>query len=144
MREAVAYSAREGIAEIVLDDGKVNAMSAPFFDGLNAALDRAEGGDCSAVVVVGRPGYFSAGLNVKVLPTLQPDEITRTLVPSGRTLRRGGPFPRPTVAAVTGHGVAGGALLAFACDRRFVADGAFRIQVNETAVRFRAVRLGAR
>jgi enoyl-CoA hydratase len=134
MTEAVAYSEREGIAQIVLDDGKVNAMSQAFFDRLNAALDRAERGDGSALVVVGRPGHFSAGLNIKLLPTLPRDEVTRTLVTFGRTLLRVWTFPRPTVAAVTGHAVAGGALLAFACDRRFVADGAFRIQMNETLI----------
>jgi enoyl-CoA hydratase len=134
MSDAVAYSERDGIAEIVLDDGKVNAMSMAFFDGLNAALDRAEQSDASAVVVAGRSGYFSAGLNIKLLPTLPPAEVNRTLVVFGRTLLRVWTFPRPTVAAVTGHAVAGGALLAFACDRRFVADGPFRIQMNETVI----------
>ena len=134
MSEAVAYTRREGIAEIVLDDGKVNAMSSAFFAGLNAALDRAAGDDSGAVVVAGRGGYLSAGLNIKLLPTLPPDELTRTLVTFGRTLLRLWTFPLPTVAAVTGHAVAGGAVLAFACDRRFVADGPFRIQMNETAI----------
>jgi enoyl-CoA hydratase len=134
MSEAMAYASRDGVAEIVLDDGKVNAMSAAFFAGLNAALDRAEADDCGALVVVGRPGYLSAGLNVKLLPTLPPDELQRTLVTFGRTLLRLWTFPLPTVAAVTGHAVAGGALLAFACDRRFVADGPYRIQMNETAI----------
>src|SRR5262245_55682440 len=85
MSEGVAYSERDGIAEIALDDGKVNAMSMTFFDGLNAALDRAEEGDARAVVVSGRAGYFSAGLNIKLLPTLPPDEMSRTLVTFGRT-----------------------------------------------------------
>src|SRR5262245_1561694 len=134
MSEGVAYSERDGIAQIALDDGKVNAMSMAFFDGLNAALDRAEQGDASAVVVSGRPGYFSAGLNIKLLPTLPPDEVNGTLVTFGRTLLRLWTFPRPTIAAVTGHAVAGGALLAFACDRRFVADGPFRIQMNEVVI----------
>ncbi len=134
MSETVAYSQREGIAEIVLDDGKVNAMSAAFFAGLNAALDRAERDDSRALVVVGRAGYLSAGLNIKLLPTLPPDDLQRTLVTFGRTLLRVWTLPLPSVAAVTGHAVAGGALLAFACDRRFVADGPFRIQMNETAI----------
>jgi enoyl-CoA hydratase len=134
MGQAIAYAQRSGIAEIVLDDGKVNAMSSPFFDELNAALDRAAADDSGAVVVAGRPGYFSAGLNIKLLPTLPRDELTRTLVLFGRTMLRVWTFPLPIVAAVTGHAVAGGAVLAFACDRRFVADGQFRVQLNETAI----------
>ena len=134
MSDAIVYAQREGIAEIVLDDGKVNAMSPAFFDGLNAALDRAEGDGSGAVLLAGRPGYLSAGLNIKLLPTLPPEELRRTLVTFGRTLLRVWTFPLPTVAAITGHAVAGGALLAFACDRRFIADGEFRIQMNETVI----------
>ena len=134
MSEAVAYAQRDGIAEVVLDDGKVNAMSAALFDRLNAALDRAIADGSGALVIAGRSGYFSAGLNIKLLPTLPAEELTRTLVSFGRTLLRVWTFPLPTVAAVTGHAVAGGAMLAFACDRRFVADGPFRIQLNETAI----------
>jgi enoyl-CoA hydratase len=134
MSDAVVYGQREGIAEIVLDDGKVNAMTQAFFDALNGALDRAQRDDSRALVVAGRPGYLSAGLHVKLLPTLPPDELRRTLLTFGRTLLRLWTYPLPTVAAVTGHAVAGGALLAFACDRRIVADGAFRIQMNESAI----------
>ena len=43
-------------------------------------------------------------------------------------------FPIPTIAAVTGHAIAGGAMLTFACDRRFSVDGPYRIQMNETAI----------
>lgn len=134
MSQAITYTRREGMAEIVLDDGKVNAMAAAFFLELNAALDRVEGDDNRALVVVGRPGCLSAGLNVKLLPTLPPDDLVRTLLAFGRTLLRVWTLPLPTVAAVTGHAIAGGALLAFACDRRFIADGPFRIHMNETAI----------
>ena len=71
---SVTYGeAREGVATITLDDGKVNAMAAPFFDALNAALDRAEAERPAAVVLAGRPGYFSAGLNLKLLPNQSRD-----------------------------------------------------------------------
>src|SRR4029450_73885 len=86
MSEGVAYSERDGIAEIALDDGKGNARSMAFFDGLNAALDRAEQGDARAVVVSGRPGYFSAGLNIKLLPTLPPAAVSSTPVALEPTL----------------------------------------------------------
>src|SRR5262245_26162647 len=103
MSQAITYTRREGIAEIVLDDGKGNAMAAAFFLELNAALDRVAGDDNRALVVVGRPGYLSAGLNIKLLPTLPPDDFQRTLLTFGRTLLRVWTFPLPTVAAVTGH-----------------------------------------
>jgi enoyl-CoA hydratase len=43
-------------------------------------------------------------------------------------------FPVPTVAAVSGHAIAGGAVLAFACDLRVMAGGPFRLQLNEVAI----------
>jgi enoyl-CoA hydratase len=130
----VEYVTDEAVAEIRIDDGKVNAMSPAFFDEMNAALDRAEAEKPRGVVLAGRAGYFSAGLNVKLLPTLEPDELTRTLRSFGHTLLRVWSFPIPTVAAVTGHAVAGGLFLSFACDLRVVARGAFRLHANEHAI----------
>ena len=51
MSDAIRYTQADGIAEVVLDDGKVNAMDAAFFDGLNAALDRAERDVARALVL---------------------------------------------------------------------------------------------
>src|SRR5262249_6939422 len=69
-----------------------------------------------------------------VLPTLPPDDFPQTMLDFGRTMLRVFTFPVPTIAAVTGHAIAGGAMLMFACDLRWVADGAFRIHLNESAI----------
>src|SRR5438046_10454303 len=109
-------------------------MALAFFEGLNAALDRAERERPGALGSAGRAGVFSAGLDLKVLPTLAPDALERTMVAFGRTMLRVFTFPIPTVAAVTGHAIAGGAMLAFACDLRFMAEGPFRLHLNEVAI----------
>jgi enoyl-CoA hydratase len=134
MSENVTCVLRDGVAEIALDDGKVNAMTLGFFQALGRALDRAEQEGARTVLLHGRPGYFSAGLNIKLLPGLPPADLQRTLVAFGRTLLRVWTLPLPTVAATTGHAVAGGALLAFACDLRFMASGPYRLQMNETSI----------
>ena len=134
MADTIRYQVSDNVAQITLDDGKVNAMALAFFEGLNAALDRAERERPGAVVIAGRAGVFSAGLNLKVLPTLPPDELRRTMVAFGRSMLRVFTFPIPTVAAVTGHAIAGGAMLAFACDLRFMAEGPFRLHLNEVAI----------
>ena len=134
MTETIAYAVDGNVARITLDDGKVNAMSLPFFEALGAALDRAEREKPGAVVITGRPGYFSAGLDLKLMPTLAPDALQRMLVAFGRTMLRVFTFPIPTVAAVSGHAIAGGAMLAFACDLRYAADGAHRLHLNEVAI----------
>jgi enoyl-CoA hydratase len=130
----VTYEPHDTLAVVRMDDGKVNAMAMPFFDGLNAALDRAERDKPGAVVITGRAGAFSAGLNLKVLPTLPPDELKATLTTFGRTLLRVFTFPIPTVAAVSGHAIAGGAFLMMACDLRYVAEGAWKTHANEVAI----------
>src|SRR5262245_20360037 len=130
----VTYEPRDNVAIIRLDDGKVNAMAQAFFDELNASLDRAEREKPGAVVITGRQGYYSAGLNVKVLPTLNPETLATTLTTFGRTLLRVFTFPLPTMAAVTGHAIAGGAMLMFACDLRYVAAGPFKLHMNEVVI----------
>jgi enoyl-CoA hydratase len=131
---SVRYEVQDGIATITLDDGKVNAMAPAFFDALNAALDRAERETPTAVVIAGREGYFSAGLNLKLLPTLAPDEFGRAMVAFGEIMLRIYTFPIPCFAAITGHAIAGGAFLALACDERYVADGPYKLHINEIAI----------
>ncbi|MDP3939663.1 MAG: crotonase/enoyl-CoA hydratase family protein [Deltaproteobacteria bacterium] len=134
MPETFSYALQDGLAEITMDDGKVNAMSDPFFDGLNSVLDQAEKDAARAVIIKGRPGLFSAGLNLKVLPTLDQQALAATMTSFGRTMLRVYGFPIPTVAAVSGHAIAGGAMLMHACDLRVMAEGPYRIQLNETAI----------
>ncbi len=134
MSESIRCEFHDRVARITLDDGKVNAMALPFFEGLNAALDQVERERPGAAVIAGRPGVFSAGLNLKVLPALPPDEFKRTMLAFGRTMLRVFTFPVPTVAAISGHAIAGGAMLAFGCDLRVMAEGPFRLHLNEVAI----------
>lgn len=128
------YAIDDRVAIVTLDDGKVNAMSLPFFQELTAVLARAEQDDAGALVIAGRPGAFSAGLNLKLLPTLAPEPLKATLVEFGHTMLRVFTSPVPLIAAVTGHAIAGGAFLALACDARVMADGPYRLHINEIAI----------
>ena len=40
-------------------------------------------------------------------------------------------FPKPTIAALTGHAIAGGCILALCCDYRFIAEGRKLMGLNE-------------
>ncbi len=134
MSDRIHYQAEDGLARIVLDDGKANAMDRGFFEALESVLDQAEKDAVEAVVLSGRPGFFSAGLNVKVLPTLEPTALNDVIRRFARALLRVFTFPRPTVAACTGHAIAGGAGLACACDLRFFVEGDYRLQFNEVVI----------
>jgi enoyl-CoA hydratase len=123
-----------GVVTLTMDDGKVNAFDQDFFAALDGALD--ECADAAAVVLAGRPGMFSAGLNIKVLASLDTDGLVDLLVGFGRTMLRVWTEPRPMVAAATGHAIAGGTILAMACDHAVAADGDFRWGLTETTIGF--------
>ena len=123
---------REGpIAILSMDDGKANALTMPEFEGLSRALGEIAASDASAMVLTGRPGYFTAGLNLKVLPTLSTGELEALITRFGEVVLDLMVFPKPVVAAVTGHALGAGGIFAFASDVRLFADGPFKFGLNE-------------
>src|SRR5437867_13420109 len=104
MADTIRYGVSDDVAQITLDDGKVNAMALAFFEGLNTALDRAERERPRALVIAGRAGVFSAGLNLKVLPTLPPHALKPTMITFRRSMRRVLSFPITTVAGASEPG----------------------------------------
>ena len=130
----ISYSIENGIARITMDDGKANSMNWEFFEAMHKCLDQAEGDCAKALVITGRKGFFSGGLDLKLRPTLPKSELAVFSRTFARTMLRIFAFPIPTIAALSGHAVAGGAVLTFACDLRFAVNGNYRIQMNETAI----------
>jgi enoyl-CoA hydratase len=95
--DAVTYELDGDVAVITFDDGKANALSHAAIDALNAALDRAAG-ESKAVVLVGRPGRFSAGFDLSVMNGGV--DAVRALVGAGAELSvRMYMFERPVVVA---------------------------------------------
>jgi enoyl-CoA hydratase len=127
------YEIKGRIARITLDDGKMNVMNWDFFHELNEALDSAIADDAGAIIFTGRPGVFSAGLDLKLLPTQSFPEQIKFQKTFAATMLRLYQFPIPTIAAYAGHSIAGGAILSYACDRFMMGDGPYRIQINEVA-----------
>ena len=122
----------DGLAVLTMDDGKVNAMNPDFLTALEAALDETR--DADAVVLRGRAGTFSAGLDLRLMEVLDEEGTIDLLCRFGRAMLRLWEEPRPVVAAVTGHAVAGGTILAMTCDHAVAAGGDFRWGLTETSV----------
>jgi enoyl-CoA hydratase len=121
-----------GVATIRLDDGKANALSPRLLADLDGALDRAEA-DAKAVLLIGRPGRFSAGFDLKSMQ--EGPEAARDLVRRGAELAlRIYEFPVPVVMACTGHALAMGAILLMAGDVRVGTEGDFKIGLNEVSI----------
>ena len=128
----VSMSMRGPVALLTVDDGKVNALDDTITGSLLSALGTAEK-QADAVVLAGRPGVFSAGLDVAILQ--QESEVMSDLFHQTTDLvLRLAEFPRPVVAACTGHALAVGALLLLCCDVRVGAAGDYRIGFTELSL----------
>lgn len=130
----VKRSERDGIATLRLDDGKLNVLTTERFEKIDAAFD-----DCAedaAIVLTGRDGCFTAGLDTKTLEELDADGLRELISTFGRTWMRIWLEPRPVVAAVTGHAIAAGTMLAMACDHAVAAQGDFKWGLTETRIGF--------
>jgi enoyl-CoA hydratase len=127
------YELVDGIAVITLDDGKANVFSNAVLETLEGLVDRAEADHARALVLVGRPGRFSAGFDLGEMTSGV--EQMRALVGRGaRWWLRVYGLGMPTVAACTGHALAGGAITLLSCDVRIGADGPAKIGLNEVAI----------
>lgn len=109
--------------------GPANAIDPALVRRLGESLDEAERSG-RPLVLTGNDRFFSAGLDLAGLPPNR-EEMGGFVDAFDELVRRLFLFPCPTVAAVNGHAVAGGAILAAACDVRIGAAGSYRIGVSE-------------
>lgn len=123
-----------GIAVVTLAHGKANALDLEFCEALAARFMDLRKSDAKAVVVTGQGRMFSAGVDLKRLSDGGADYI-RQFLPALHKLYDAVFFhPKPVIAAVNGHAIAGGAVLAACADRRVMAREAGRIGVTELQV----------
>jgi len=122
------------IRELQIVHPPVNALRPEVLASLKLAVQEAPAEGVAAVVVSGMPGFFSAGLDVPFIldgghaVAIETFEelfaLRNALIMS----------PVPVVAAVTGHCPAGGSVLAICCDYRVMAEGKYKIGLNEVQV----------
>jgi enoyl-CoA hydratase len=129
--ERIKYEINCNIARITMDDGKANAMNPDLLTGLGNAMDRCIEENASVLIISGREGFFSGGLDLKLMSKITPDDLREMLRMFSHTLLKVFALPIPTIAVCTGHAIAGGAMLSYACDLRYAIDGPFRIHMNE-------------
>lgn len=122
------------IHEIRLARAPVNALDTGLVQALHEAIVNAPGNGARGIVLSGAQGIFSAGVDVPDL--LQRDRAGVTDFWNAFFALCGAiaSSPVPTVAAITGHSPAGGAVLALFCDYRIMAHGIYKIGLNEVQV----------
>jgi enoyl-CoA hydratase len=120
-----------GISLLSMAAGRANAMNEAFLDGLDRLVRRAHP---EPLVITGYENFFSAGLD---LPTLISYDRPRMKLLMDRfhdVMARLFAYPAPVVAAINGHAIAGGCVLAMMADVRLMAAGSARIGINEVAI----------
>lgn len=132
-----------GIAVLRMDRPPANAMDVGLLGDVVAAVAEAAGEPPAALVITGREGVFSAGADLKVVPGYDPEQ-QREMVHGINAMVLGVyGLPCPVVAAVTGHAIAGGLVLALCADLRIAAaEGRYGLTEVKVGVPYPQAAIG--
>lgn len=119
----VGLERNDGIATLTIDRPPANAMSLELLDEIVSGLRAVQQDPPAALVLTGREGFFSAGVDLKAVPGYGADEQRRGVEGINEMALAAYSLPCPVVAAVTGHAIAGGLVLALCADLRVAARG---------------------
>jgi enoyl-CoA hydratase len=123
MQSWITTEVEQGVAIVSMQRPPANAIDIALLSQLGTTLrDLEQRGEVAAMVLTGAGKAFSAGLDLKLVPTYdraQQNELLRVL---NQALYQLYALPIPTVAAVNGHAIAGGLVLVLACDIRVAVD----------------------
>lgn len=122
-----------GATLVRLAHGKANALDLEFLRDARRTLIALEA-EGRPLVLTGTGAIFGAGVDLKRLTDGGAGYVREFMPALSDTLLTLFRFPLPVVAAINGHAIAGGAVIAFACDRRILARGRSRLGVPELQV----------
>jgi len=124
----------DGIAILKLSHGKANTMDVELCQAVIDAFCSLRTSSAKAVVLTGQGGMFSAGVDLIRTSAGGPEYVRKFLPVLNAMFDAVFHFPRPVIAAVNGHAVAGGCVLACCADHRIMAQGNGRIGITELLV----------
>jgi enoyl-CoA hydratase/carnithine racemase len=128
----ISISQDAAVATVTLNRGKVNALNpqlvAELLDAFNVL--QADPG-VAAVILTGHGKFFSFGFDIPEFLPYSQEDFTQYIHQFTDLYTRIFLFPKPVIAALNGHTMAGGCMLAAACDTRFMLAGKPKIALNE-------------
>jgi enoyl-CoA hydratase/carnithine racemase len=128
----VHLEVREGLATVRLERGKVNALNEQVVDELSRCFRDLEADPAvRGILFTGTGKFFSFGFDIPEFLGVPKEEFRRYLRKFTTLCRELFFHPRPVVAALNGHAVAGGCMLATACDARVMVKDNAKIGLNE-------------
>lgn len=131
MAEGLVVEQRDDVVVLRMDFGRANALSPEVVDTMGTAISELGG---APTVLTGTGTAFSAGLDLFTLNTLDRPEFEEFVEKFSVVMVQVLAAQGPMIAAINGHAVAGGCILALACDARIATEGDFKIGMNELAI----------
>ena len=120
---------------VKMDNGRANVLNLQMLKDLRQVFSALSADEAiEGVVLVGKEKFFSAGFDLIEISTYNREQLKVFLQQFNNLVFELTSFPKPLVAAVTGHSPAGGCVLAICCDYRVMAEGFFQIGLNEVPV----------
>lgn len=123
-------SVTEGIARLKIDEPRGNSLSYETIVAIEHALDDVERSDSVACVIEGKDRVFSSGLDLRACAKFSREEMAHYVDAFEELFERVFHFHKPLIAFLQGPAIAGGAVIALACDVRVIAPSA-EIGLNE-------------
>jgi enoyl-CoA hydratase len=130
----IAREDRGSIAILRIEHGKANTMDLELLEEVSRELAKLKDEPVKALVVTGSGRVFSAGVDLYRLLEGGGEYVRDFLPRLNSSLVELYRFPRPVVAALNGHAIAGGFILACCCDRRVMAKDAGKVGLTELPV----------
>lgn len=131
MSSPLAVEKRDGVVLLTMASG-ANALDDLLLSSLRTSLRQLKGEGAPALVLASaHRRVFCPGLDLKKLDGAGREAVRLWMLEFSALLRELATYPGPTVAALGGHAIAGGCLLALACDRRVMARAGARLGLSE-------------
>lgn len=122
----------EGIARIALRRGKVNAINEKVVDELTDCFRKLSyDPGIKAIMLTGEGKFFTFGFDIPEFLHYTKESFVRYLTKFTGLYTDIFLYPKPVVAALNGHTIAGGCMLAIACDYRIMVSENAKISLNE-------------
>ena len=126
----VMIESRDNVAIMRLNNKVTNAINPDFINDISAALNKIKS-EFQGMILAGGNKFFCIGFDLPELLKLDRTGMTQYFYKFNQVAFDIFTLPLPTACAITGHAIAGGNILALACDYRFMASGKMLIGLNE-------------
>jgi len=129
----ISIDYQDEVAVVRLSRSVTNALNLELVNQLRDTLERIEHDPnvCGLVLGTSSDKFFSIGFDIPQLFDLTRKEFELFYRAINRTCLDLYTMPKATVAALTGHAIAGGCILALCCDERIIAEGRKLMGLNE-------------